>query len=214
MFAVHSADLSNTYTMNFPPTNLTVFWMNPGSMLVPAGLLQYLGHLACSSRDDSLEKSTFCLFSAAHPSFCVKFNTLFVVFLINAGFCFSWTPDSSYIFFYPPHFWTFGYSSDVGHLSSSLLFIVGLWLNLWHVVRNRVALQMKVWKWCAGFLFIHTWDYVHYSICHRWTSNLWLVESLKDTVRLLSWQTNRTYGLKQAVNISTLFWQFHFAPSY
>ena len=60
----------------------------------------------------------------------------------------------------------------------------GLWLNL--VVRGHVALHIKVW--CPGVLFIHTWECVLHSICHRWSSNLWLVELIRDTTSLLSKQ--------------------------
>ena len=46
--AIHFTDLSHihmldvTPTMILPPSNLTVFWMNLGSLQVPTGLLQYL----------------------------------------------------------------------------------------------------------------------------------------------------------------------------
>ena len=53
--------------MIFPPPNLTVFWVNLGSMRAPVGLLQYLRRLWCHSTEDSSEKSTFCHFSSVHP---------------------------------------------------------------------------------------------------------------------------------------------------
>ena len=71
------------------------------------------------------------------------------------------------IFFNSGHL-TFEYSEDVCHLSSRLDLDdqhFGLWLNLWHDVRGQITLHMKVW--CAGVLFIHTWECVNYSICQR-----------------------------------------------
>ena len=76
-------------TMIFPPSNLTVFWVNLGSMQVQTGLLQYLRWLGCSSMDDSSEKSTFCHFSTFHP-FCrlwalANGTRNFYCLLFNAG---------------------------------------------------------------------------------------------------------------------------------
>ena len=36
-------------------------------------------------------------------------------------------------------------------------------------------------KWRSGVLrfFLYTWECVNYSICHRWSSNLWLLNCLK-----------------------------------
>ena len=78
------------------------------------------------------------------------------------------------------------------------------WSALWSVVeslscgRGQVALHKKVW--CAGVLFIHTWECVNYSIFHKWSSNLWLVESFKtqqdfctsksDLSVLVKWQNS------------------------
>ena len=111
---------------------------------------------------------------------------------LSYGVCLTWACWECHqflqIFFYPVPL-IFGYIEDVFHLSSRLGLqalddqLFGLWLNLWHAVRGQVALHMKVW--CAGVLFIHTWECVNYSICHRWSSNLWVVESFKDTTRLL-----------------------------
>ena len=85
------------------------------------------------------------------------------------------------IFLYPLHL-TFGYIG-LQALDDQLF---GLWLNLWNDVIGQVALHMKVW--CAEVLFIRTGEYVNYSNCHSWSSNLWLVESFKDKTRLLSTQ--------------------------
>ena len=61
----------------FPPPNLTVFWVNLGSMRAPVGLLQYLRWLWCNSTEDSSEKSTFCHFSSIHPFGLGKSHTVF-----------------------------------------------------------------------------------------------------------------------------------------
>lgn len=95
--SIHSADLSHTPVLDvtskimiFPPPNLTVFWVNLGSMRVPTGLLQCLRRLECSSMDDSSEKSTFCHFSIVHPFSklwaLAHATQYFSCLLFNAGF--------------------------------------------------------------------------------------------------------------------------------
>ena len=75
--------------MIFPPPNLTVFWVNLGSMRAPVGLLQYLRWLWCNSTEDSSEKSTFCHFSSVHPfgRLCAlaKATRFFNCLLFSAG---------------------------------------------------------------------------------------------------------------------------------
>ena len=66
------------------------------------------------------------------------------------------------------------------------------WSALWSVVESLACCQrsgctLHEGLVCWGFC-IHTWECVNYSICHRWGSNLWLVESCKDMTRLLSKQ--------------------------
>ena len=76
--------------MIFPPPNLTVFWVNLGSMRAPVGLLQYLRRLWCNSTEDSSEKSTFCHFSSVHPFgrlwALAKATQFFNCLLFSAGF--------------------------------------------------------------------------------------------------------------------------------
>ena len=74
----------------FLPPNLTVFWVNLGSMRAPVGLLQYLRRLWCNSTEDSSEKSTFCHFSSIHPFgrlwALAKATRFFNCLLFSAGF--------------------------------------------------------------------------------------------------------------------------------
>ena len=76
--------------MIFPPPNLTVFWVNLGSIRAPVGLLQYLRWLWCNSTEDSSEKSTFCHFSSVHPFgrlwALAKATRFFNCLLFSAGF--------------------------------------------------------------------------------------------------------------------------------
>ena len=76
--------------MIFPPPNLTVFWVNLGSMWAPVGLLQYLRRLWCNSTEDSSEKSTFCHFSSVHTFgrlwALAKATRFFNCLLFSAGF--------------------------------------------------------------------------------------------------------------------------------
>lgn len=61
--------------------------------------------------------------------------------------------------------------------------------------------------WCTGVLFIHSWECVTYSICHRWSSNLWFAKSFKDMTRLLLWAL-------MSYEHQDTFWWFHFALIY
>lgn len=74
------------------------------------------------------------------------------------------------------------------------------------MLSGQVTLQMK--SWCGGVLFIHTWECVTYSICHRWSSNLWLVESFKDRTRLLTLQKQKLWALPSCEYQDTLMVSF------
>ena len=81
--------------MIFPPPNLTVFWVNLGSMRAPVGLLQYLRRLWCNSTEDSSEKIHFS--TATFPASILlgrlwalaKATRFFYCLIFSAGF---WAP--------------------------------------------------------------------------------------------------------------------------
>ena len=206
--------------MIFPPPNLTVFWVNLGSMQAPVGPLQYLRWLWCNSTEESSEKSTFCHFSSIHPfgrlwAFnCLLFSAGFwalirpwrpfrdrirqtvLVDTGTSGDQVSWSsaavekglaldfrankrssqavvlqglpdlglskmsPVSSYLFLILCTW----HIEGVCHLSSGSGLQpldnqhFGLRVNLRHVVRGQVAVDVKVW--CTGVLFIHTQELI------------------------------------------------------
>ena len=124
-------------------------------------------------------------------------------------------PVSSYLFSYPLYL-TLRHIEGVCHLSSGSGLQpldnqhFGLRVNLRHVVRGQVAVNVKVWCFWGSF---YTHRRIDWSIIgHRWRSNLGLGASYDKATRLFVFAKMDSMGFTKLWTLEYFFNSFCFAP--